>query len=172
MSGLGVTLRDAPSTVALGEAMAACLGARPGFALLLDGPLGAGKTTLVRGLVSALPGAERAEVASPSFNICNIYPTRPEVAHVDLYRLEGRPPGEDFENALEVPETLVIVEWAQYLHPPDLPAERVICALAALEGGRTARLSASGREASAFLDRLARVLAEREVPFTFVEGET
>jgi len=62
--------------------------------LLLSGALGAGKTTLVRGLVSALPGAELAEVSSPSFNIVNIYPTTPQVAHFDLYRVVGSAPEE------------------------------------------------------------------------------
>lgn len=170
MRRLRVGLPDAQATIALGGAMAACLDTRPGFAVLLDGVLGAGKTTLVRGLAAALPGGPEAEVASPSFNICNIYPTAPEIAHFDLYRLEGQPPGEDFENALEALETLVIVEWAQYLHPPDLPADRVTCFLSALEGGRMAEMTAEGAKARGFLDRLARAL--EKLPFTFVEGET
>ena len=57
----------------------------------MEGELGAGKTTLVRGLVEALPGGQDAEVASPSFNLVNLYPTQPETAHVDLYRCEGAP---------------------------------------------------------------------------------
>lgn len=172
MSRLRVGLRDAAATLDLGAAMAACLAPRPGFVLLLEGGLGAGKTTLVRGLVSPLPGGGEAEVASPSFNICNMYPTTPQVAHFDLYRLEGQPPGEDFENALDAPETLVIVEWSQYLHPPDLPRERATCLLTASEEGRTADLTATGEDARAFLGCLAQALAERNIPFTFVEGET
>lgn len=170
MERLRVGLKDLQATIALGEAMASCLDARPGFAILLDGVLGAGKTTLVRGLVSSLPGGDEAEVASPSFNICNIYPTAPEVAHFDLYRLEGQHPGEDFENALEALETLVIVEWAQYLLPPDLPEQRVTCFLSALEGGRMVEMTAVGEKARGFLDRLEQAL--EKLPFTFVEGET
>ncbi len=56
-------------------------------ALYLRGTLGSGKTTLTRGLVAALPGGEDAEVASPSFTLCNIYPTRPALLHADLYRM-------------------------------------------------------------------------------------
>lgn len=56
-------------------------------ALYLYGSLGAGKTTFTRAFVSAFAGAEEAEVASPSFTICNEYPTHPEIFHADLYRL-------------------------------------------------------------------------------------
>jgi tRNA threonylcarbamoyladenosine biosynthesis protein TsaE len=69
--------------------------------VLLRGDLGSGKTTFVRGLVAALPGGEEAEVASPSFNLVNVYPTRPEVVHMDLYRLRGGEAGELFEEYAE-----------------------------------------------------------------------
>jgi len=88
--------------------------------LLLDGDLGAGKTTLVRFLVSSLPGGEQAEVSSPSFNILNIYPTQPEVAHFDLYRLQG-PPEDFWADILEDENRLRIVEWAKYLNPAQYP---------------------------------------------------
>ena len=55
--------------------------------LLLEGPLGAGKTTLVRGLLEALGLTE--PVRSPTFNLLHLYPTNPPVAHADLYRLAG-----------------------------------------------------------------------------------
>ncbi|MBQ2475644.1 MAG: tRNA (adenosine(37)-N6)-threonylcarbamoyltransferase complex ATPase subunit type 1 TsaE, partial [Desulfovibrio sp.] len=52
------------------------------LALLLQGELGSGKTTLAASFVKALPGGEDAEVSSPSFTLCNVYPTRPQVFHV------------------------------------------------------------------------------------------
>jgi len=113
-------------TLALGRVMALTLPAQwQAPTALLRAGLGSGKTTLTRGFVSALPGAELAEVASPSFNLVNLYPTDPPVAHVDLYRL-----GEGFADA-GLEELLegsgvrerraLIVEWAEYL-PPGLNA--------------------------------------------------
>ena len=54
--------------------------------LLLHGDLGSGKTTLTRFMVLSLPGGLEAEVASPSFTLCNHYATVPPVLHCDLYR--------------------------------------------------------------------------------------
>ncbi len=83
--------------------------------LYLLGEMGMGKTTFTRSFVGALPGAEEAEVASPSFTICHEYPTNPEIYHADLYRLP---------NHIDLPEeledlsknTLLILEWAERLH--------------------------------------------------------
>lgn len=83
-------------------------------ALLLKGGLGAGKTTLVSLLVSHLPNGSACETGSPSFNLCNIYPTRPETEHFDLYRSRFTPPEELLES-LDNPRTLTIVEWSDYL---------------------------------------------------------
>ena len=68
--------------------------------LLLHGDLGSGKTTLTRFMVLSLPGGSEAEVASPSFTLCNHYATVPPVLHCDLYRCAGSLPEELFD-ALE-----------------------------------------------------------------------
>lgn len=84
---------------------------------LLHGPLGSGKTTLVRSLVDKLDVAHAAEVSSPSFSIYNIYPAPVPIIHADLYRCRENFPPE----LLEYGESgLLIVEWAEYLRPrPD-----------------------------------------------------
>ena len=93
--------------------------------ILLMGDLGAGKTTFIRFLVETLPGGENAEVASPSFTLCNVYPTTPEVQHFDLYRL---PPGgsdEMLEENLDAGTGLILVEWAEYLPARVFPVDRI-----------------------------------------------
>ncbi len=54
----------------------------------LEGDLGAGKTTFVRGFVRALPGGADVVVQSPTFALARTYPTTPPVHHLDLYRLQ------------------------------------------------------------------------------------
>lgn len=102
--------------------------AKPGASLpvfLFMGDLGAGKTTFIRLLVERLPGGADAEVASPSFTLCNVYPTTPEVQHFDLYRL---PPGgsdEMLEESLDAGAGLILIEWAEYLPARVFPVDRI-----------------------------------------------
>lgn len=126
--------------------------------MLLDGELGAGKTTLVRSLVRELPGGTSAEVSSPSFNICNIYPTHPQVVHFDLYRLEETGPDESLFEWLEHPETTVIIEWARFIHPCDLPSDRITLHLEQTPAGRVLHLDLQGR-ATDHQDTLCAALA-------------
>jgi tRNA threonylcarbamoyladenosine biosynthesis protein TsaE len=84
-----------------------------GECIALEGPLGAGKTQFVRGLVDALGGNPR-QVSSPTFVLLNIYSGgRLRVFHLDAYRVHG---GEDFESIgfseLLEQKGVVIVEWA------------------------------------------------------------
>lgn len=83
----------------------------PGALLLIDGPLGAGKTTLVAALVAALGGPERT--SSPTYTLVHEYPT-PDgpIVHVDAYRLSGPEALEalGLDDYLERAR-LVAVEW-------------------------------------------------------------
>jgi tRNA threonylcarbamoyladenosine biosynthesis protein TsaE len=101
-------LADEEATRAAGAALAGVL--RAGDVVLLDGPLGAGKTTLVRGLLRAL--GHEGEVPSPSFAIVQPYDELPlPVWHVDLYRIGD--PSEIEELGLDtmLGEGVLIVEW-------------------------------------------------------------
>ena len=110
-----IALENLAATQRLGRFLAASVQQYPGMhVLLLRGPLGSGKTSLVRSLVEALPNGDQAEVASPSFTLCHYYPTLPPVAHHDLYRTPENLPDELFDG-LENPGVLTIVEWAEYL---------------------------------------------------------
>jgi tRNA threonylcarbamoyladenosine biosynthesis protein TsaE len=98
-------------TRAAGSALAAQL--RPGDLVTLEGPLGVGKTTLVRGLLEAL--GHRGEVPSPSFAIVQPYEElSPPVWHVDLYRIDDPTELEELglESARE--EGVLLIEWPSH----------------------------------------------------------
>ncbi|NTU42517.1 MAG: tRNA (adenosine(37)-N6)-threonylcarbamoyltransferase complex ATPase subunit type 1 TsaE [Nitrospirales bacterium] len=91
--------------------------------VLLYGDLGAGKTTLIRGVASAFGIPER-EIGSASFVIVADYETTPPFYHIDLYRIET---AEDLDN-LGVWEYIdsdgtAVIEWSERL--PDLPEEAI-----------------------------------------------
>ncbi len=90
--------------------------------LYLLGDLGLGKTTFTSAFVSVFPGAEEAEVGSPSFTLCNEYPTEPEIYHADLYRL----PDNAFlpEELQDLPKkSLLLIEWAERLTKEEQEAD-------------------------------------------------
>ena len=152
-------------TLRLGALFARCLPNAPqGLTICLRGGLGSGKTTLVRGLAAALPGGGEAEVSSPSFNIVNIYPTRPEVIHMDLYRLEGMVSDDLFEDVDVDPHgraaRLIIIEWAEFLPERLLPKDRLTLVWLPCETGRTVRIEASGMESERFFQAISPLLGE------------
>jgi tRNA threonylcarbamoyladenosine biosynthesis protein TsaE len=108
-------------TIALGERLAGLL--PPRGVVLLIGNLGAGKTTLAKGIVHGLGAAAADEVSSPTFTLIHEY-GEGRVYHVDLYRLEE--PRELATLGLEeIFESggLVLIEWGERF-PRLLPAER------------------------------------------------
>ncbi|MBD8610899.1 tRNA (adenosine(37)-N6)-threonylcarbamoyltransferase complex ATPase subunit type 1 TsaE [Frigoribacterium sp. CFBP 13729] len=100
-------LVDTEATEALGRRLAGVL--RAGDLLVLTGPLGAGKTTLTRGLGAGLQ--VRGQVASPTFVLARTHPTASGVplVHVDAYRLGGADELDDLD--LDYEGSVVVVEW-------------------------------------------------------------
>jgi tRNA threonylcarbamoyladenosine biosynthesis protein TsaE len=95
----------------------------PGDVIALAGELGAGKTTLVRGLAQGM-GLSGDEVASPSFTLVNEYQGPLPLFHIDLYRLgseqELREIG--YEEYLSETEGVAVIEWADKI-PHAVPDE-------------------------------------------------
>ncbi len=104
-----VPLPDEMATAGLAGRLAEAL--RPGDRLALDGPMGAGKTTLVRHLVAAL-GGDPTAVASPTYTLLHRYDARIPVVHVDACRLDG--PGQLAALGFDelAADAVAAVEWA------------------------------------------------------------
>jgi len=113
--------RNESETFALGQRLGADL--RGGEILLLDGPLGAGKTMLVKGIAAAL-GIDREEVTSPSFTLVNPHAGSLLLYHIDLYRLNAGASAAhavDLDEILTDEQAVVIIEWAERLGHYPLP---------------------------------------------------
>ena len=120
-SDFKVSSLNESETFALGETLEREL--RGGEIILLDGPLGAGKTMLVKGIAAAL-GIDQEEVTSPSFTLVNPHPGRLLVYHIDLYRLEegaSAAHAVDLDEVLTDEDAVVIIEWAERLGHYPLP---------------------------------------------------
>jgi tRNA threonylcarbamoyladenosine biosynthesis protein TsaE len=113
--------RNEGETIELGREIAARLPTRA--VVLLIGNLGAGKTTLAKGIVSGLGAAEPEDVTSPTFTLIHEYGAR--VYHVDLYRLDR--PEEVARLGLEEifdRDAVVLIEWGERF-PQLMPADRI-----------------------------------------------
>ncbi|MCC3773447.1 tRNA (adenosine(37)-N6)-threonylcarbamoyltransferase complex ATPase subunit type 1 TsaE [Streptomyces sp. UNOB3_S3] len=106
-----LTVKSAEDMRELGRRLATLL--RPGDLVLLSGELGAGKTTLTRGLGEGL--GVRGAVTSPTFVIARVHPPLsggPALVHVDAYRLSGGlDEMEDLDLDVSLPESVIVVEW-------------------------------------------------------------
>jgi tRNA threonylcarbamoyladenosine biosynthesis protein TsaE len=107
-----IHLADAEATEAFGAKLAARL--REGDVIALFGPLGAGKTTLARGLLRGL--GYQGDVASPTFPIVQPYAppdTRIPLWHVDLYRIEHPSELEEIGLGEARGEAALVIEWPE-----------------------------------------------------------
>ena len=105
---------SAEETTAKGRELAAQI--TPPVLLLLSGDLGAGKTTLAKGIVSGLGAAREEDVTSPTFTLIHSFRNHTRVYHVDLYRITDFHDLETLglEDILSEP-AVVIVEWPDKL---------------------------------------------------------
>ena len=122
MSDRALVTTSASETEAAGEGLARSLAA--GDVLLLEGDLGSGKTTFVRGLARGL--GVTAPVASPTFQLVRVYPGPLPLAHADLYRLED-PASALADLGLEelADQGVAVVEWGDRIAWPGAARIRI-----------------------------------------------
>jgi tRNA threonylcarbamoyladenosine biosynthesis protein TsaE len=116
------TTQNADETRDLGRIIGAQL--KGGEIILLDGPLGAGKTVFVKGLAAGLD-VDAEEVTSPSFTLVNPHQGRLPLFHIDLYRLDqgvAAAYAVDLEELLSDERAVVVIEWGERLGGFPLPA--------------------------------------------------
>lgn len=130
----------------------------PGDVLLLHGPLGAGKTTLVQVLAEALGVGPDQYVSSPSFALLHEYQGRLPLYHMDLYRLQDQ---EEVEAAGLIEAFgqpgICLVEWPDRLNPLPCPAWLDIELQPQADGGRCLRLIPHGED---WVTRLRRIVPQ------------
>ena len=120
-----ITAKTVEETFRRGAEIGAQL--RGGELVLLTGGLGAGKTVLTKGILSAL-GYDPNEVTSPSFTFVNLYKADLDVYHIDLWRLETKADAAaavGLDDILTDEKAVVIIEWAEKLDRPDLVADAI-----------------------------------------------
>ena len=136
---------------------------RPGDLVVLDGPLGAGKTTLAQGIGAGL--GVRGDVTSPTFVIARVHPSLvdgPPLVHADAYRVDGALEIDDLDLDASVDDSVTIVEWGRGL-VEGLAADRLDIEISRTVGSesevREVRITAQGERWDGV--ELGEVLANR-----------
>ncbi len=139
----------------LGRRLAAEL--RAGDLLVLSGPLGAGKTTLVQGIGDGL--GVRGPITSPTFVIARVHPSLrggPALVHADAYRLGGVAEIDDLDLDSSTASSVTAVEWGEGL-AEGLSEDRLEIAIELHGDGRIVRLTGIGPRWAADRHRIVRV---------------
>lgn len=154
-----ISLRDEAAQVAFGEALGHALEGRGH--VHLQGELGAGKTTLARGVLRAY--GHRGAVKSPTYTLVEPYRLGDiHVHHFDLYRL-GDPEELEFIGARDLlaEDSLSLIEWPSR-GEGWLPVADLVVALSVVGAGREARLTAGSPFGENVLARLTALLADKD----------
>lgn len=149
-----VLLPDEAATAKLGEDIALAL--KPGDVLLLNGDLGAGKTSLARSIIRSIANDPGLEAPSPTFTLVQVYSGRVPVHHFDLYRLGSADELDELGLDEALSDAVTIVEWPERAEGR-FPPRSVTIDLTHEGSGRRAGIHGSGP----CFDRIARSLAMR-----------
>ena len=116
MMDVTITSHSPEETLELGRRLGARL--RGGEVLAICGPLGSGKTHLIKGIAAGAGAEDQASVTSPTFVLVNQYAGRFDLYHIDAYRLDSV---DEFERLgvddFCYPEAVVLIEWADKIEP-------------------------------------------------------
>lgn len=150
-SRISLALADEGATLALAQRLASCL--EPGMVVYLRGDLGAGKTTLVRGILAAL--GHKGRVKSPTYTLVEPYQAGElDLRHFDLYRLRDE---EEWESAGFRDEfdghNVFLIEWPEKAQGL-IPQADMEIDLAILDVGREAKILANTEMGKQCLERL------------------
>jgi len=141
-----ITTNSADETIALGRTLAEML--VPPKLVLLRGDLGAGKTTLVKGIAAAFEAAAEEDVTSPTFTLVHEYHgPRAHLYHIDLYRIDTMRELDTLAlDDLRTGDSLLLIEWGEKF--PRLLRERdvEISLERVSENGRKIRIVSDGRK--------------------------
>lgn len=107
------TTKSAEETIALGRELASLLA--PPKIVLLRGNLGAGKTTIVKGIAQGFKAAEEEDVTSPTFTLIHEYRgPKATLYHIDLYRIDTQRELETLGlDDLTTPDSVLLIEWGE-----------------------------------------------------------
>src|SRR5271156_1150705 len=109
-----ITTHSPEETVALGRTLAELL--TPPKLVLLRGDLGAGKTTLIKGIAAAFGAAEEEDVTSPTFTLIHEYRgPKANLYHIDLYRIDTQRELETLglDDLRAEPDSILLIEWGE-----------------------------------------------------------
>jgi tRNA threonylcarbamoyladenosine biosynthesis protein TsaE len=153
---MNINLPDETATLALGAALTPCM--QPGLVIWLDGDLGAGKTTLVRGLLRAL--GDTGPVKSPTYTLVEIHVVSGlNLYHFDFYRFSQ--PEEYLDAGLDeyfAGDGVCLVEWPEQA-VPYLPAADLHIRLTVEGDGRMASIDAGSERGRQCLTSSAALVA-------------
>jgi len=125
MDASGLLSHSTEETIARGRELASQM--RAPLLVLLSGELGAGKTTLAKGIISGLGVAHEEDITSPTFTLVHTFTGPVKVYHVDLYRVSGL---QEFDSLgledLFAEPAIVLIEWPERMRlRTDWPVLRI-----------------------------------------------
>jgi tRNA threonylcarbamoyladenosine biosynthesis protein TsaE len=137
-----ITTHSADETIAFGRTLADLLA--PPKLVLLRGNLGAGKTTLVKGIAAAFDAAAEEDVTSPTFTLVHEYHgPRANLYHIDLYRVDTQRELDTLAlDDLRADDSILLIEWGEKF--PRLVRERNVEIALEREGENRRRIRVSG----------------------------
>lgn len=162
---MSFTTASAGETRELGKRLGTLL--RGGDVIALEGELGAGKTTLIQGILQGMGSSDR--VTSPTFTLVNVYRAGAlEVQHVDAYRLGGAAANVEaeslgLEETLGAPDVVTLIEWAGIV-PSLLARADILVSITHGEENRSIDFSAVGTRGVELVDHLAATTSTAHQP--------